>query len=181
MSDIANKDESRKCLAIARQAILDDQLEKAEKFALKAQRLYASMEVCLELAPYVLLCLPKVEGRKGSSRRKRGMPRRVPCHHSRDYSGKNKNEVLSMILLLLRYLKPVCLGLLHGLHCAGSGCLGVDRVGQGSQAIICQSHSRAWLRERLAAAPQPPGQRARSRTRTQAVGPQWAQPPTKAD
>lgn len=49
MSDIANRDESRKCLAIARQAIQDDQLEKAEKFALKAQRLYASMEVCLEL------------------------------------------------------------------------------------------------------------------------------------
>ncbi|GFR42871.1 hypothetical protein Agub_g3862 [Astrephomene gubernaculifera] len=40
----ANKDEARKCLAIARQCIALDQLEKAEKFAKKAQRLYASVE-----------------------------------------------------------------------------------------------------------------------------------------
>lgn len=41
----ANKDEARRCLAIARQCIAQDQLEKAEKFARKAQKLYASVEV----------------------------------------------------------------------------------------------------------------------------------------
>ncbi|GIL51849.1 hypothetical protein Vafri_7770 [Volvox africanus] len=40
----ANKDEARRCLAIARQCIAEGQLDRADKFARKAQRLYASVE-----------------------------------------------------------------------------------------------------------------------------------------
>ncbi|KAI8466699.1 MAG: DnaJ-like protein [Monoraphidium minutum] len=40
MSDIANRDEGLKCLDIARQALAGGDAARAEKFALKAQRLY---------------------------------------------------------------------------------------------------------------------------------------------
>ncbi|EFJ42887.1 molecular chaperone [Volvox carteri f. nagariensis] len=58
----ANKDEARKCLAIARQCIAQDQLDRAEKFASKAQRLYASVE-----AQSVLEALESARAAKQSS------------------------------------------------------------------------------------------------------------------
>ena len=70
----ANRDEARKCLAIARQCIAEDQLEKAEKFAAKAQRLYSSVEVGslqgyylvrMERLWYWLRILPKLTGVDG--------------------------------------------------------------------------------------------------------------------
>jgi hypothetical protein len=45
MGDIANKDESSKCAEIARQALAAGDVDKAERFANKAMRLYPQDEV----------------------------------------------------------------------------------------------------------------------------------------
>lgn len=46
MGTEANKDAGLQCLGIARQALAAQDLVKAEKFGLKAQKLYACDEVC---------------------------------------------------------------------------------------------------------------------------------------
>ncbi|PNH09562.1 DnaJ subfamily B member 12 [Tetrabaena socialis] len=67
-SSVANKDEARKCLAIARQLIGQGalQFDKAEKFIRKAQRLYASSE-----AQYLLETL---EGQRAAATRQPATP-----------------------------------------------------------------------------------------------------------
>jgi hypothetical protein len=45
MTTEANRDEARKCVVLARRALEAGELDKAERYANKAQRLYASMEV----------------------------------------------------------------------------------------------------------------------------------------
>ena len=47
MSDVANQDEARRCLDIATAALQTGNLEKANRFAEKAMRLYPSDEVHL--------------------------------------------------------------------------------------------------------------------------------------
>ncbi|GLC37065.1 hypothetical protein PLESTB_001395500 [Pleodorina starrii] len=78
----ANKDEARKCLALARQALAQDQLDRAEKFARKAQRLYASVE-----GQAILEALESAKAAKWSS------PREGPStshhHHQQHTSTAN--------------------------------------------------------------------------------------------
>lgn len=45
MTTEANRDEARKCVLLARRCLDAGELDKAERYAHKAQRLYASMEV----------------------------------------------------------------------------------------------------------------------------------------